>query len=69
MIKSEFNPEGVLNYGDFLIKGESEKEILISTYIWLTLVWGPDYVVTKIIYAFSTIIIIPIVVNKLTGDK
>lgn len=33
VIKSEFNPEGVLNYGDFLIKGESEKEILISTYI------------------------------------
>ena len=43
--------------------------VLISTYIWLTLVWGPDYVVTKIIYAFSTIIIIPIVVNKLTSDN
>ena len=33
VIKSEYKSDGVLNYGDFLLKGESEKEILISTYI------------------------------------
>lgn len=33
VIKSEFNPDGVLNYGEFVLEGESEKEILISTYI------------------------------------
>lgn len=33
VIKSSLNPKGSLTYGEALIKGESEKEILISTYL------------------------------------
>ena len=33
IINSKFNKDGLLNYGEFLIKGKVEKEILISTYI------------------------------------
>ena len=33
VIKSSLNKSGHLNYGELLIKGNSEKEILISTYI------------------------------------
>ncbi len=33
VIKSKFNPYGKLNYGELIIKGESKKEILISTYV------------------------------------
>ena len=32
-IDSRFNPNGKMVYGDFVIKGQSDKEILISTYI------------------------------------
>ena len=32
-INSRFNKNGHLNYGEFLIKGKSKKEILVSTYI------------------------------------
>jgi len=32
-IDSEFNPKGNMTYGEFLIPGKSEKEILLSTYI------------------------------------
>lgn len=33
VIKSSLNPQGSLTYGEALIKGESDKEILISTYL------------------------------------
>jgi len=33
IINSKFNSKGKLNYGEFILKGESKKEILISTYI------------------------------------
>ncbi|MBO5341792.1 MAG: DUF4910 domain-containing protein [Lachnospiraceae bacterium] len=33
VIKSSLNPEGSLTYGEALLPGESEKEILISTYL------------------------------------
>lgn len=32
-INSKFNKKGILNYGEVLIKGESKKEIFLSTYI------------------------------------
>ena len=32
-IKSEFNNNGKMYYGEYFIKGESSEEILISTYI------------------------------------
>lgn len=32
-IESAFNPNGVLNYADLVIPGQSEEEVLISTYI------------------------------------
>ena len=33
VIKSKFNPNGKLNYGELVLKGKSKQEILISTYI------------------------------------
>ena len=33
IINSSLNKEGVLNYGELILKGKSKKEILISTYI------------------------------------
>lgn len=33
VVKSNLNSKGNLNYGEYLIKGKSKKEILISTYI------------------------------------
>ena len=33
LIKSKFNKNGNLNYGELIIKGKSKKEILIHTYI------------------------------------
>ena len=33
LINSKFNKNGVLNYGEFFIKGKVDKEILVSTYI------------------------------------
>ena len=33
VIKSTFSPKGKMDYGEFLIKGKSSKEILISTYV------------------------------------
>ena len=33
VIKSKFNKNGCLNYGEYLISGKSKREILISTYI------------------------------------
>ena len=33
VIKSNLNSKGNLNYGEYLIKGKSKKEILISTYV------------------------------------
>ena len=33
IIDSKFNREGCLNYGELLLKGQSKKEILISTYV------------------------------------
>ena len=33
VIKSDLNPNGILNYGELVLNGESKKEILISTYI------------------------------------
>ena len=33
LIDSSFNNKGILTYGEFIIKGKSKQEILISTYI------------------------------------
>ena len=33
VIKSKFKKDGYLNYGELVIKGNSNKEILISTYV------------------------------------
>ncbi len=33
VIKSDLNPNGILNYGELVLNGKSKKEILISTYI------------------------------------
>ena len=33
IIKSKFNKNGYMNYGELIVKGKSKKEILISTYI------------------------------------
>ena len=41
--------------------------VLLVVYFWLNFAVGADSVITKIVYGFSTIIIIPIVINRYTS--